>query len=98
METTINKYTMLLNGSVMVSCLAENERQAIERAKNLFGKKEVYELLTTTFSHFVGAYSINASKVNKEAKEQPVSKALPKKGDLLTNVINEIAKGLEIDL
>lgn len=100
MEKTINKYGILLNGSVMVSCLAENEAQAIERAKHLFGNKETYELLTTKFSHVVGEYSINTQKVKQVIiKQEKSSTVLPKKkGDLLTNVMDTIAKDRKIDL
>lgn len=94
-NTKIFKYLFLMNGTVMISSLAENEVQALDRVKRLFGKEERYEAMGFSFSHVAGNYSITRSKSVKKSLiiSDDESKSPPKtKEDLFNNVINAYAK------
>lgn len=70
--TPIHKFNFLMNKHVAVSVLAENEAQAFERAKGLFGKKEKFTLVDSKFSHNVGDYSLASHTERKKVSADVV--------------------------
>lgn len=98
MSKAIYKYEYLMNGTVGLTSLAENEKQAEERVKRLFGKREKYELVGCSFSHNSGEFTINTQKLKSKSADKVVE-VLPKvKSDLMTNVMDAYAKDKKITL
>lgn len=98
MSVAIYRYEFMMNGTVGLISLAENEEEAERRVRALFGKKDTYVLTGSSFSHNTGEFSINTAKVIKQSATEKIE-TLPKaKGDLMTNVMDAYAKDKKITL
>ena len=95
-NTEIFKYLFLMNGTVMISSLAENEGQALDRVKRLFGMEEKYEGMGYSFSHLTGNYSVKTEpkpiKKSKSIERKPEYSKPVSGEDLFTSVVNAYAK------
>lgn len=91
----IYKYAFLMNEHIHVSSLARNLDEALRRLRGLFGQDERYDLISTTFSHNVGDYSITNYKRVPEAKASAIEE---KEEDLMENVMSAYAKDKKVTL
>lgn len=110
-KPAIYKFHFLMNGTVNLNCLAETEQDAIDRTAHLMGDDAAYELVNKTFSHYAGDYSIKAPKAIQQKVPKSLGEAIVhatpaparkkqevKESDLMTNVMDTIAKSQKVNL
>lgn len=98
MSISIYKYEFMMNGTVGLISLAENEQDAEARVRRLFGKKEKYVLIGKSFSHDTGNFTIKTPKITQQSAVEIADKLPKDKGDLMTNVMDAYAKDKKIGL